>query len=831
LSGAVCVERCLYSSVWGCVRKCTIYHDPEVYIERSSYCFNKYYVTITKWLYTKISKANRRPDSSILCGQLTRIGYDTLYTSIFALMTRCNHLRLSHPNRSYIYQQCESQCPYRTLLLNNKGARPYKRNFYSGGRTIVTDSRQTFDAIVSWISRCNAFDKKFQRKFKEGGLSAFSSRFMDDINALIFSYNYLVSKEIEISYLKVEKRITFNNLSKNLNKIQCVFIESFSIRVYMIYKIKSSSGSLSPGLDGICFTTISTAKKLWEGQQLSKTRYGMSTKSAKIKKDRPARAIVSSVVFTMLLGQVKMHNGEVINTLIKLCDLKTLNKNYKASLVKKVWIPKNSKGEFRSLGLPSLKDRVLQRIITDSVHPIVEFQADRHSFGFRRKRSAVDAIAFISSSLTYLGETREVNDTLPRKITKEMYGGWPGKKCRVRINKKLWGESKRRRSYKYIYWGVKESANSVNSSFSCYSNNKFINVGIDACLDKIPHESMLDLYPLTKKYTFLLKAWLVAPILGSESGNSAKLLKIIPVAGVPQGSIIGPSLCNVVLDGLENYLFQGLRKHYKLTAEETTLLKTKNEYKFITPISYSPTNIRCIRFVDAILIFGKGPHSQFIKIYELLVDFLSKRALSLKITKEAKIIQEFKRGSSFEYLDFKFVYLNTWSEDFFRSKYGGYPRNPIDILRKSKVSNRGGLIVLIKPKPWDDCKQKIKNLLCKSNTPMPVSVLITKTNEILKRLVWYFGITKTTRWQLKFLDHLVYKRFKKILQWKFGSKPKLRSFLRKTYYTDDNRVKVGSLVISTTRDFMFFGNKPIYILSSLENRLKANIYLDSKIFR
>lgn len=79
--------------------------------------------------------------------------------------------------------------------------------------------------------------------------------------------------------------------------------------------------------------------------------------------------------------------------------------------------------------------------------------------------------------------------------------------------------------------------------------------------------------PLTQKYKFLLKAWLYAPVYGPEVAGSKVFIKRFPKSGVPQGSIIGPIICNVVLDGLESFILQGKTYKHKRSAEEIQLIR------------------------------------------------------------------------------------------------------------------------------------------------------------------------------------------------------------------------------------------------------------------
>jgi len=65
---------------------------------------------------------------------------------------------------------------------------------------------------------------------------------------------------------------------------------------------------------------------------------------------------------------------------------------YRASPVRRTYIPKGTGKETRPLGIPTIADKVLQRAVAMILKPIYEQDFHEGSYGFRKRRSAHQAL-------------------------------------------------------------------------------------------------------------------------------------------------------------------------------------------------------------------------------------------------------------------------------------------------------------------------------------------------------------------------------------------------------------------------------------------------------
>lgn len=132
----------------------------------------------------------------------------------------------------------------------------------------------------------------------------------------------------------------------------------------------------------------------------------------KVKQNRGS-AGVDRVTVEQFTGHLE-RNLEILATSLK-------DGSYRPQAIRRVWIPKPGSSEKRPLGIPTVRDRVVQGALRNVLEPIFEREFAAHSYGFRPGRSTKDALRRVSTLLkagyTHVvdADLRSYYDTIPRQ--------------------------------------------------------------------------------------------------------------------------------------------------------------------------------------------------------------------------------------------------------------------------------------------------------------------------------------------------------------------------------------------------------------------------------
>ncbi len=124
---------------------------------------------------------------------------------------------------------------------------------------------------------------------------------------------------------------------------------------------------------------------------------------------------------------IAMYEADLETNLPDLSD-QLRNGRYRPQRIRRVYIPKPGSRERRPLGIPTVRDRIVQTALRNVIEPIFERDFAEHSYGFRPKRGCKDALRRVADLLK-AGYTHVVDadlksyfDTIPHQPLMERIG-------------------------------------------------------------------------------------------------------------------------------------------------------------------------------------------------------------------------------------------------------------------------------------------------------------------------------------------------------------------------------------------------------------------------
>lgn len=158
----------------------------------------------------------------------------------------------------------------------------------------------------------------------------------------VFTWSNFNRRKAENEVRRQQRRIYKATKEGNFRKVKAVqqtLVKTLAARFMAVHRVTSSSGSYTPGIDGVA-------------------------------------------------GLDKVEKWNLV------IELRDMLRNYKPSPVRTVHIPKPD-GSMRKLGIPTIRDRAMQALVLLAMEPVWEAKFEPNSFGFRPGRSPIDAVQYI----------------------------------------------------------------------------------------------------------------------------------------------------------------------------------------------------------------------------------------------------------------------------------------------------------------------------------------------------------------------------------------------------------------------------------------------------
>ena len=320
---------------------------------------------------------------------------------------------------------------------------------------------------------------------------------------------------------------------------------------------------------------------------------------------------------------------------------------YQAQPVRRVYLLRyaQSNGKIRPEGciaVPTITDRCLQALVNLVLEPLVEMNSDKHSYGFRKYRSAKMAIGVLLRNRNNLVPVAEqqydkfVLDADIKGFFDSISHEWLLSHVPLErtLNLILKGWLKAGSIYKdqVVEYGQIQAGNLIGGSS-------------DACLTKrvrVMRSSPLIPVPLNVKGVALQN------LKVGVSNSGPLVMRRNPQVWVGH---ISPTLANFTLNGLESSLEQAVQREYKVRKRGIYIGKVTRPGDENGKYGYLSTHLSTIRYASSFIVLARSRRMIEATILPQLENFLSERGLSASKLK-VLCMQSLQLSSSPATLDF-----------------------------------------------------------------------------------------------------------------------------------------------------------------------------------
>lgn len=665
---------------------------------------------------------------------------------------------------------------------------------------------------------------------KKNFFSQFTINILKEAKKLLNQYNLLISEICTfLKRIDSTQKIIQKSLPHLIQKLQCIFIESPVFSLYSVLFVKSNKSFINFGLGKWSFLNFEAKK-----YTLKKLKY----KSACYVYFKKCFAKFWSFEKELikLKHKIKSHNHKLIIELVKNTLIKTIQKNYKSGVVLRLWISKQNSDKYQSLSISNLKDCILQKIIELSVVAIIEFQSNVNSFVICWKnQNAIKAIKYVSKSLFINQKHLKKKKLFPLKAFCEIYKNWKERKFCKQKSKQIALKKLTPLQHKYLnqYWILKHLRKkneklTAKLTFKFHKYFRILNLNIEQCFDQINRCAILELIPLTDKYIYFIKQWLVAKTIILNKHNNIGDIVIQSSRRIFHlNSSIRSLCCSLIFESMQKLLDNYKKLYLQCYNSRSIVFFKKKSLIYNTKIK---SKLGLIQSHDNFLIYGTLTKKQFNGIIKLFSKFLFTRGLNIKLKTNKSFL--FKPGTFFEFLGYKFIFSNRFNVCQINS--GRYTRVQPTFLRivnnAFSYVTRFKIFLIISPVSYKSIVKSIKKCLHSKNFNKTVCQMIKKLNEIIQNTVNYYGYTALARLQLYTLDYSIRWWFWKYLKKKYQSKFKIKTFLRKNFISKNNKFNSGNFTLLEFSN-LYPKNKQNFIVIFFNKKFQTkNIYINKKYF-